>query len=433
MNSDNKKPKVCLMGASMGTSNLGVSALTASLVKILRYIHPELEIMLLIGNKNCESQEIQLSEGKIFVKVVNFRLSPKSRIREHLFWIFLLAIIQRIIPFKLVKNKIINSNPYLKAISQADYVGDIRGGDSFSDIYGVGRIIIGSIPSIITILLNQRIILLPQTYGPYNSRIGKCIARYIINKATYTISRDKQGIITIQHLLHDSSTLGKIMFCPDVAFMLDSIKPANINISPDLPIDTNSSLIIGFNINGLMYNGGYTKDNMFGLKMDYCKFANKLLNRLLESTSAHILFIPHTYSPYVESDTEASQRVFDKVSAVYKKRVHLLSGEYNQSEIKSIIGLCNFFIGSRMHACIGALSQGIPTIGIAYSKKFVGVFESVGAGDCVVDGRFLDTDEAVEQVLYCFQNRDDIKNNLQEKIENVKNEIIAAFRLLLDV
>ena len=37
-----------------------------------------------------------------------------------------------------------------------------------------------------------------------------------------------------------------------------------------------------------------------------------------------------------------------------------------------------------MHACIAALSHGIPTTAVAYSKKFIGFFDSVGLGDYVM-------------------------------------------------
>ena len=65
----------------------------------------------------------------------------------------------------------------------------------------------------------------------------------------------------------------------------------------------------------------------------------------------------------------------------------IVDREYDQHEIKGVIGMCDFFVGSRMHACIGALSQGIPCVGVAYSMKFRGVFESVGVADWVVDSR----------------------------------------------
>jgi colanic acid/amylovoran biosynthesis protein len=115
----------------------------------------------------------------------------------------------------------------------------------------------------------------------------------------------------------------------------------------------------------------------------------------------------------------------------YKDRIHIVSNEYDQSEIKAIIGGCDFFVGSRMHACIAALSQEIPTVGVAYSKKFAGVFESAGMEDEVVDGRSVGTDEAVERVLKCFDERDILKKKLHAKIDIVKGQISDKFEEIL--
>jgi polysaccharide pyruvyl transferase WcaK-like protein len=58
-----------------------------------------------------------------------------------------------------------------------------------------------------------------------------------------------------------------------------------------------------------------------------------------------------------------------------------------------------------MHSCIAALSQGVPCVGIAYSMKFRGVFESVGLADWVVDGRTTDNDTAVAITVKLYQQR----------------------------
>lgn len=53
----------------------------------------------------------------------------------------------------------------------------------------------------------------------------------------------------------------------------------------------------------------------------------------------------------------------------------LLSGLFSSIEVKSIIGLCDVLVGARTHATIASLSQGIPTVAIAYSRKAYGIME----------------------------------------------------------
>jgi polysaccharide pyruvyl transferase WcaK-like protein len=83
---------------------------------------------------------------------------------------------------------------------------------------------------------------------------------------------------------------------------------------------------------------------------------------------------------------------------------------------KYLIGNCNFFLGARMHSCIAALSQGIPAIGYAYSDKFLGVFESVGVTDYVVDLRDVDGTAALDQTTVLWQDRAAAAATLKERV-----------------
>ena len=109
----------------------------------------------------------------------------------------------------------------------------------------------------------------------------------------------------------------------------------------------------------------------------------------------------------------------------------MVMNEYDQSEIKGIIGSCDFFIGSRMHACIAALSQGIPTVGIAYSHKFIGVFDSIGSGETVIDARALDMAAVIQKVMTSFKNHKTLSAETKETIAAAQQKIMATFKELL--
>ncbi len=429
-----KKFKVCLMGASMGTGNKGVSALASSLVKLIKKNKPGAFVSFFTGNRISDPQEVMLASGTLKIDVVNHRLSPKAKPSEHLFLIFFLACIHRLIPLKGLRKKITDSNRFLGQMHQCDFAGDIFGGDSFSDIYGLQRLLFSSLTPVIALLLGKKLVLFPQTYGPYKSTAGKFIATYIISHSSAIFSRDRDSIITIEDLTGDKFKQLNVLFCPDVAFMLDSIMPHNPDIQPPVDItDKSAHPLIGFNINGLMYNGGYTRSNMFGLKIDFRSFAKKLLKTLLAETDARILLVPHTFGPpgNINSDPDASRDVLKSLNEAEKNRVCIMSREYNQSEIKGIIGNCDFFIGSRMHSCIAALSQSIPTVGVAYSKKFIGVFDSIGSGDSVVDARKENENTITEKILDCYKNREQIRPIIKKQVAEAQKLIMETFNKLL--
>lgn len=86
--------------------------------------------------------------------------------------------------------------------------------------------------------------------------------------------------------------------------------------------------------------------------------------------------------------------------------------------------MCSFFIGARMHACIAALSQCIAAVGIAYSKKFKGVFETVGVADLVADPRTMEKEELIKIICNALQDRGQIKAQLKKKYLRSKIEYL---------
>ncbi len=171
---------------------------------------------------------------------------------------------------------------------------------------------------------------------------------------------------------------------------------------------------------------------MFGLHLNYRAFLKKLVTDLLEKPWIHILLVPHNFAPLgnIESDTEACTEVLQTVPEAKRHRVHLVTGEYDQHEIKGIIGDCDFFIGSRMHSCIAALSQGVPAIGVAYSKKFKGVFDSIDVGDWIVDGRETSEATAVDIILQWIDRRNEMRAALAGKSARAQALVRETFSRL---
>ena len=107
--------------------------------------------------------------------------------------------------------------------------------------------------------------------------------------------------------------------------------------------------------------------------------------------------------------------------------IFLLKGNHDQNEIKYIIGLCDYFIGSRMHACIAALSQMIPAVGLAYSKKFLGVFDSIGVDDLVIDLRTKSKDGIIAHLSKAFFEREATAQKLSQTVPKAQEEISEIF------
>ena len=421
--------KLCIMGTPVTCGNRGVLALGASLVNLCWRASQGGEVILLLGNKDNQPASLRVGGAPRLIPVVHCRLSPRSRPCDHFVWILLISILYRLLPLRSIRTAIAQSTPWVKTVAEADLVGDVRGGDSFSDIYGIKRFLLGFLMTWSVLLVRGTMVQFPQTYGPFKSPLARGLARYLLKRSSVIIARDEQSREVAQELV---GTEKVVLLSPDVAFSLEAVRPKRIDVDPPLASPIPSG-VIGLNVNGLMYNGGYTRNNMFGLKLDYPDFLPNLITALLREHSGELWLIPHTYASRgkVESDNEASEKLRDSLPPQLRSRVRLVTGDYDQHEIKWIIGQCDFFIGSRMHSCIAALSQGVPCVGVAYSMKFAGVFGSVGMEKWVVDARSTGQGDAVDRIFSLYNQRNDVRHELMRRADQARQRLDSLFRDLV--
>jgi polysaccharide pyruvyl transferase WcaK-like protein len=424
-----RKFKVCLLGLTFSTNNMGINALTAGAIKSILNKCPNAEIFLLDYGKEKITCNFQINNRIIPVQLLNMRFSKKFYLKNNVAVLILLSLILKIITFRKIKNKIISKNFYLKHIVESDIVASMAGGDSFSDIYGIKRFLYVSLPQLLVLFMGKDLVLLPQTIGPFKRKLMRLIARYILNRSKIVYSRDHAGLKEIQNFLGNKYALGKFRFCYDIGFVVEPIKPDNMDVDDIFKKGKDDSCIVGLNVSGLLFMGGYTKNNMFGLKINYGKFINSLIDFLIQKKNVNVLLVPHVFGAGInsESDSIVCQKIYNKLKTKYKDKLFVINGKYNLNEIKYIIGRCNFFIGSRMHACIAALSQNIPAISIAYSKKFFGVMQTISVESLVADPREMGEEEILNIINKAYEHRDLLREKLEQKIPEVKETILALF------
>lgn len=419
---------VCLLGASFDTGNLGVSALAESSVKCILTRWPGARIVLLASSRMEERHKLNLAGTTVDLQKVPIRFCKNVLLPHHYGVLFLGVLVLRLLPFKWVESALLRRNTTLKLLFETTLFVDISGGDSFSDIYGMRRFTLAFLVRLLPLMLKKTLILFPQTYGPFKRAISRSMARYVFKRAKRIYSRDQAGLDYVRNLLCSSTTHDKTNFAPDVAFLLDSRKPAELEMGGLGELRKDISTVVGLNVSGLIYYGGYTGGNEFGLKVDYKTLVDAIVERLLQQDHVRILLVPHVipqgvYRGYTENDLAACLDVQKRFSDRYPGRLLVAQGRFDQGEVKYVIGMCDFFVGTRMHSCVAALSQCIPAIGVAYSKKFKGVFATAGAEDLVADMRSLDIDGILNIIETAFASRASIVDRLHETIPGVKRQV----------
>lgn len=414
-----------LLGATFETKNLGVSALAESSLKCFFTHWPDSEIILQAYSKEPPYQFL-VKDKKIEIQRVQFLSGIRCLVKPNsIYKLIAYAFFYKMLPFQGFRNFLKKINPCFQKIIETDVVIDITGGDSFSDLYGIRRLISTSLPKWLFVLCQKKFIFLPQTHGPFRSTLSKWIARYLLNHAVMIYSRDQLGVDRVKELLGHSAEK-KVRFIPDVAFVLDPQVFESPLIERLKESKQTGHLLIGLNISGLLYKSKIETQQLFGLEGDYRELIHQIINLFMAYPNTAIVLVPHVFAEgnMNENDIPVCQSVYTEIIQQYPERVFLSGNDIDHKQVKYLIGHCDFFLGARMHACIAAISQCIPALAMAYSGKFIGVFESAGVGEFVVDLRTEDKDKILSHIRHTFEQRTDISEKLRLTIPSLQTQVI---------
>jgi hypothetical protein len=140
---------------------------------------------------------------------------------------------------------------------------------------------------------------------------------------------------------------------------------------------------VGINVSGLLMGGGYTGKNEFGLQMDYPKLMRDVITWFqTHADGCEVHLVPHVIVREGAMLGEDDYAASEKLAAEFPGTV-LAPSFASPSEAKGYIAGMDFFMGARMHACIGAFSSGVPVVPMAYSRKFEGLFGTLGYSQTV--------------------------------------------------
>ncbi len=360
---------VILLGTDFKSDNLGCCALGYSQLSVLDEAAREIGVKLNITSVNLNFYEDKNDVHD--VKNISVRYKKASFYKE-----------------------------YIAALKKSDIIFDFTAGDSFTDIYGTAVFVRGAILKTLGQHYGKKFILGPQTIGPFRNKWIRKYAAKLLKSSYRVYVRDEAS-------KEEAFKLGcSSILTTDVAFML---KP-----DQSLSIQDNNKKV-GINISGLLWNGGYTGENQFLLKLNYKEFCYDLVKECLDKGYSVYLISHVIPDNYIESDFFAAEEIKKK----YPKAI-LCEKPKSPMHAKSIIGQMDVFIGSRMHATIASFSQGVPTIAVAYSRKFSGLFNSLHY-NYVIDGREVDNSEAIERA-FDYINDEKLKIDLSLGLEEVKKK-----------
>lgn len=294
-----------------------------------------------------------------------------------------------------------------EAYQEADFILDIGQGDSFADIYGKRRFDWIFSQYRLGMKYKKPYCILPQTIGPFKDASIRTQACKGISYAKCVMARDKQSYDYVKELLPDKSVTEII----DVAFFM----PFNRK-------EFNKDFIhVGLNVSALLWHGGYTRDNQFGLNVDYPSVIRSIIDYFLKQANVKVHLIPHVVGGerHVENDYAVSYDLFEE----YNHPNLILSPLFlDPISAKSYIAGMDFFMGARMHSTIAAFSSEVPVVPMAYSRKFNGLFTDTLQYPYMADMKVQSEVEILNSIEQCYEQKDKLKEIEHDRMQTTVEE-----------
>lgn len=350
---------VALVNHRWSHPNLGVAALTEMSVELLRRAASEagvrLEFVAVEPGAGALPSDVQRATESV-------RLKPWLAIQS---WVRLVRLFRR-----------------------ASLVVDIGEGDGFAGIYGPRRLVWQLLPKLAGLVSGRPLILAPQTFGPFRGRAELAVFRLVCRHAALCAARDDVSA----ELARSAGPAARVELVADVAFGLPyESRPRELAVG---------RIDVGLNVSGLLWSA--TSADPFFVS-SYRRVVSAVLDAFLEVPEIRVHMIPHVGGPD-EGYSELPDRFAAREVLGDRAGVVLVEDFNSPVDAKSYIAEMDFFVGSRMHACIAAASSQVPLCALSYSRKFADTFRTVGL-DVVVDPNSAEPAEIAGEVLRLVMDR----------------------------
>ena len=381
--------RVGLLWHSATSGNLGVAALTVANIAIAREVAANLGLspeFVILGMRDGERPYIDDPQVRSFVIDTRSLLSPAG------LW----------------------SN-----VGPLDCILDIGGGDSFAEIYGAKRFGFLWLSKMLVLLRGKPLLFSPQTIGPFQKPAYRRLAKHVLERATAVIARDQKSYDFLRSLAPGANS----SLATDVAFALPY---------QDRSVERQKNgTRIGLNVSGLLFKDAEEGHNRFGLDFNYAELTMKLMRAFTTMPGVEVQLFAHVAAS--DNALDSDGWICDRLAREFPNVVRVPNFG-SPSEAKSYMSGLDFVVSGRMHACIGSFSSGVPVVPIAYSRKFSGLFGTLGY-DWLVPTNGMDTDASFDFVLSCFGRRSEMSFDLQKGmartgalLDSYRDELAKLFR-----
>ena len=432
--------KLCIIGLTGGgrigryETQLGNVAILIPTIKLLKCYIPEAEI----------STTIQLTDDFCMANGITRIPNPRRllpRFNSVLIALIYLFDLSRTSLWRFLRNllhlnlQVLIRGKRLERFASSDVVLDFNGDIFPSDTHPI-RALMNALEVVIIKRLGIPVIEFVSSPGPFNTWFTRTISKFMFNKISVFTNREPVSSELLKQIGINKPIVNTA--CP--AFLLE---PAPVERAKEIlaaeNVDVEVRPLIGITLAGYNLRSQRTwgKPKHF----DDLSLYVPMLKYLLDDLNANVFLLPHVYrrNPYTHAGEFINGPDYDILLHLYRMvdgdkysgRLRLIEGKYTASEAKGVIGQCDMYISGRLHAGVAALSQGVPTVLLAYGHKHRGFATLLQQQKYVFEG----TDPEALKLLVedAWKNRQEITKVLRDRMIRVRELVHLNFEIVKEI
>lgn len=264
-------------------------------------------------------------------------------------------------------------------------------------------------------LIGKPVALYAQSIGPFAGSWQSWLVRRVLSRVILVEVREEPS----HRLLKDWGLATPVGRVNDAAFLLVA-KPPDESIEL---VDRGAGPTVGMTVRK------WFRDRE--QQLEYERSIASFVRWLIQERGASVVFLPQvTFTEGHDDDRIVARKV--AVAVGRDDCVLVVENELRAEEIKWLCGRMDFFVGTRMHSNIFALSSGVPTVAIAYQPKTVGIMSELGLGRWVIPIEGLSLDELQRAFDGVAEHRVEISNHLGSAIPDAEAGALEAGGLIAE-
>lgn len=411
--------------------NKGYEALLKSRVNALKKIISNLEFTVFARDigfdrnfdnvKFLKAEPLSLSKKNLFTK-------KTATIVYLLFRCVLWRVINQCCHADI---KSLRDEKTLNEYYDADVVLSI-GGDSLTEDYGKLLFLPYVINFLFPILLKKPIVLSGESIGPFKWWVNKVLARFLFNRMRLITLREENSRASLRKLKIERVP---IYVTADSAFLLEPISTQrSLEILQKEGLRVKRFPLVGISASKITSYYKRDNDSFEQRYQKYIKLIARITDYIIDSLDAVVIFIPHSTETWKKNDDRTVAADVYKLMDKNREKIILIKGDYPVEESKGIIGQCDLFISTRLHATIASTSMCVPTIAIGYSSKTEGIIgKMLGYKEYALDIDHLSYASLTSTIENAWNNRLKIEEDLCSKINNIKKRASIDAELIKEI